>query len=120
MADILREAIGHIQEIVRSEFRLAKTEVQEQTDKAKRAGAMFGAGGVLALYGGGLLLAAIVCALALVVAAWAAALIVAAVCLIAAFGLFKGGRSRLQAVHGPEKTVQTVREDVQWAQSQRR
>ena len=61
---------------IRSEFRLAKTEIREEAVVAGKAATIAGSGAVLALYAGGFLLLACVYALQLVVAAWLAALIV--------------------------------------------
>ena len=119
--DILRDAVGHIQEIVRSEIRLAKVEVTEQAGKARNAGIMLGAGSVFGLFAAALLLAACVCALALVMAAWLAALVIAILCGIIGAALLAMGRTRLKQVNPkPEKTVQTLREDVEWARNQTR
>jgi uncharacterized membrane protein YqjE len=102
-------------QLVRDELRLAQAEL---TEKGKRAGigaGMFGAAGVLALYGVGVLLATIVLALALAMPAWLAALIVTVV-LFAAAGVvaLMGKKQVAQAVPPvPERTVENVKRDVQ-------
>jgi len=114
----LQDIFANIQEIFRSEFKLAKTEISEQAAKAAKSGAPLGSGIVLALYALGFILLAIVYALEMVVAAWLAALIVGAgVALVAAI-LISIGRKRLQQVRVPQKTIVSVKENVQWAKNQ--
>ncbi len=100
MTEILQDIIADIQEIVRSEFRLAKAEVQEQAAKVARSGVPLIVGLLLGLYALGFLLLAMVHALSLVVDA-------------------NIGRNRLKGVKVvPEKTIGTVKENVQWARNQ--
>ncbi len=118
MTEVLHDIFANIQEIVHSEFKLAKTEISEQAAKAARSSAPLGGGIVLGLYAFGFILLAIVYALETVVAAWLAALIVGAgVALVAAI-LISVGRKRLQQVKMPQKTIVSVKENVQWAKNQ--
>jgi hypothetical protein len=73
----------------------------------------------LGLYGLGFLLLAAVHGLALVVDAWLAALIVGVAVLVISLALVSVGRKRLKQVKVvPEKTIGTVKENVQWAKNQ--
>src|SRR5689334_2273307 len=118
-SDVLQDIVGNIQNIIRSEIRLAKTEVKEETAKAGTAIAILAGGAVLGLYALGFLLATVARALEYVVAPWLATLIVAALVGAGAFAGISMGRSRLKRVHpAPEKTIQTVKEDVQWVKQQ--
>jgi uncharacterized protein YoxC len=78
------------------------------------------AGAVLALYAGGLLLIALVYALAMVVQPWIAALIVGVFVAVIAAIMISVGQGRLQKVKKPEKTIRSVKEDVQWLKNQTR
>ena len=119
MSDVLQDIVGNIQEIVRSEFRLAKVEIQQETAKAVRSGIPLVLGGLLGLYAVGFLLLAAVHGLSLVVDAWLASLIVGGVILIPAMILVGMGRKRFKEVKMvPEKTVGTMKENVQWAKNQ--
>jgi uncharacterized membrane protein YqjE len=119
MAEILQDIIADVQEIVRSEFRLAKAEVQEETAKIARSGVPLIVGLLLGLYALGFLLLAMVHALSLVVDAWLAALIVGFVVGVVSLILINIGRNRLKGVKViPEKTIGTVKENVQWARNQ--
>ena len=73
---------------------------------------------LLAMYALGFILLAAVHALTLVVDAWLAALIVGVAVLMISLTLVNIGRKRLQRVKGPEKTIVTMKENVQWAKHQ--
>ena len=118
VTEVLQDILGNVQEIIRSEFRLAKTEVQEEMTKAGQSSVPLGAGIVLAVYAVGFLLLAIVYALATAIDVWLAALIVSAGATIGAAVLLSIGRKRLKQVRLPEKTITSVKENVQWAKSQ--
>jgi len=77
------------------------------------------AGAVLGLYGLGFLLHAAVYGLSLVIAPWLAALLVVVVLGIFVAILVSSGRNRLRQVDPvPEKTVQSIKENVQWTKEQ--
>jgi len=44
VTEVLQDVIGNIQEMVRSEVRLAKTEIRQEAIKAKSSGGFFGGG----------------------------------------------------------------------------
>ena len=116
---LFQDAFSSIREIIRSEVQLAKTETKEEMSKAGRAGAILGGGIVLTLYALGLALLAGVTALSLLVATWLAFLIVAVVVGIAAAFLIGSGRRKLQQVDlKPQRTVTTIKENLQWAKQQ--
>jgi nitrate/nitrite transporter NarK len=83
---------------------------------------MFGGAGALGLGALGALTACFILALNAVMAAWLAALIVAVVYGIVAFVLVKQGQARIKAAGPPvpEQTIETVKEDVEWAKTQMR
>jgi uncharacterized membrane protein YqjE len=121
LADVLQDIVANIQEIVRSEVRLAKAEIREEGLKAGRAAAMLGAGALLGVYAIGFLLFTGVRALELVVAPWLAGLIVTVVVALTAAVMIQVGRKRFQLVHPtPEKTIQTVKENVEWVKDRTR
>jgi uncharacterized membrane protein YqjE len=59
--EVLQDIVGNLQEIIRSEFRLAKTELKEEAARASKPAATFGVGLVLGFYGIGFLLLALIC-----------------------------------------------------------
>ena len=119
MTEVLQDIVANIQEIVRSEFRLAKVEIHEEAIKAVRSSIPLVIGVLLSLYALGFILLAVVHALSMVVDAWLAALIVGAGVLAISMILVSVGRKRFKQVKVvPEKTVVTVKENVQWAKHQ--
>jgi uncharacterized membrane protein YqjE len=119
LSDILRDAIRNLQEILRSEVRLAKTEIGEEVAKAKSSTLLLGVGGVTAILAVSFLLLTAVYALALVMPTWAAALIVGAALAVVAAILLTTGRKRFKEIHPtPERTVDTMKENVEWAKQQ--
>ncbi len=117
-ADVLKGIVSNIQEIVRSEIQLAKVELTETGRAAGRAGMMLATGGVLAVFGLGFLLLCAMFALEMVVASWLAALIVGALLVICAAMGIGVGRARLKAIQPPRKTIQTVKETLEWIKEQ--
>ena len=118
--ELIQEIIGDVQEIIRSEIRLAKTELKEEGSKAGKAGGLFAAGGLLAFFGLGLLEGMCVVLLAMLMPLWIAFLIMAAVSLIAGSIFFFAGMDRWRNVHPAQKTVTSLKEDLEWARNQTR
>jgi uncharacterized membrane protein YqjE len=117
-AELLRDVVANVQEIVRSEVRLAKAELSEETQKTIRAVGFLLAGGLLGLYALGFLLLSAVYALAVVLPDWLAPLLVALLVAVIAGALLMIGRNRLKNVSPMPKTVSSVKEDIQWAKDQ--
>lgn len=117
-ADVLKDIVGNVQEIVRSEVRLAKVELREESGKLANAGKMLGAAGLIGLYAGFFILLAVVYGLSSVMSAWMAAGIVGVGLAIIAAILFSVGKGRLSLVHKPETTVDTVKENIEWMKGQ--
>jgi uncharacterized membrane protein YqjE len=119
--DVLNDIAGNVQGIIRSEVRLAKAEIQEETVKAGKAARIAGSGAVLGLYALGFLLLTCLFALEIIVAAWLAALIVAVIVGAAAGVLINIGIKRMKLVHPrPSKTIETLKENVEWMKTQAR
>jgi len=119
--EVLQDIVGNIQEIIRSEFRLAKAEVRQEAAKAKSPVIMSLMGGALGLYACGFLLLTAMLALATVMAMWMAALIIGAVLAGASIALFGAAQARFKHVNAvPERTVESIKETVQWTKDQSR
>jgi uncharacterized membrane protein YqjE len=114
--EVLQNIVGNLQEIIRSEFRLAKTEIKEEAAKAAKPAATFGVGLVLGFYGIGFLLLASVYGLSTVMAGWLAALLVGAILAIVAIALLSSSGKKLKRVNPtPDKTMRSLEENLQWA-----
>jgi uncharacterized membrane protein YqjE len=77
IAAVLTDIVSNVQQIIQAEIRLAKVEVRQEVDKAKRSATLLIAGGTVALMALALVFLACVYLLATVVAPWIAALLVA-------------------------------------------
>lgn len=119
LAALLRQLSEQSSKLVRQELELAKAEL---TEKGKQAGAGAGlltGGAILAWFAFGTLTAAIIAALATGMATWLAALIVTVVYAAGAAALALAGKNRLAEATPPApQTVETIKEDVQWAKTQ--
>lgn len=112
---VLHDIVGNFQHIVRSEMRLAKTELSEELARSRSAAIWLGAGALLLAFSVLFALLAAVYALSLVLPGWMAALSVGAgVGLIAALcvGL---GISRFKRARAAPQTAATLKENVEWA-----
>ena len=101
--------------LIRDELKLARLEMTSKGKQAALGAGMFGASGVIAIYGMGCLLACAIIAISGAVAAWLAALIVGAALLAAAGCAALLGKRRLAraAPPVPEQAVASVRADVE-------
>jgi uncharacterized membrane protein YqjE len=106
--------------LVRKEIELAKAELSAKGKVAGEGAGMFGGAAVVGLLALGVLTAMIVALLDKAMDFWVAALIVAVVYGAIAAVLALAGRDRVKKgmPPAPEQTVETVKEDVQWAKSQ--
>jgi VIT1/CCC1 family predicted Fe2+/Mn2+ transporter len=106
LGELLKQLSEQTTRLVHQELELAKAEL---TQKGKQAGA-------------GALTACFILALNAIMPAWLAALIVAVVYGIIAFVLVKQGQARIKRATPPvpEQTIETVKEDVEWAKTQMR
>ena len=122
LGELLKQLSQETTQLVHQELELAKAEL---TQKGKQVGAgagMFGGAGALGLAALGALTACFILALNAAMPAWLAALIVAVVYGIIAFVLVKQGQAKLKQATPPmpEQTIETVKEDVEWAKTQMR
>jgi uncharacterized membrane protein YqjE len=106
--------------LAKQELRLAKAEMAEKGRKAGPGIGMVGAAGAVGLLAAGTLTAFIILALDGVMPNWLAALIVGLVYAAIAAGLYFSGKGRVQEAGPlvPEQTVETFKEDVEWAKTQ--
>jgi VIT1/CCC1 family predicted Fe2+/Mn2+ transporter len=116
MADLVKELSGQLSVLMHQEIELARTEATEKAKKAGVGAGMLGGAGVAALLMLGSLTAFLILVLALALPDWAAALIVTGVWAVVAGVLALRGREQVREVGKPvpEKTVETMKEDVEW------
>jgi uncharacterized membrane protein YqjE len=116
LGELLGEITSDLSKLMRQEVDLAKVELKEEASKAGQAGGMLGGAGALGYLTLVFLALALMFALDAVMPTGWAALIVAVLLGAVTAVLFVVGRNKLKAVNPkPERTVETVKEDVQWA-----
>jgi uncharacterized membrane protein YqjE len=117
--EVLQDIIGNVQEILRSEVQLAKTELKEEAAEAATPIITMCVGLVLAAYAVGLLLLAAVFRLTTIMATWSAALLVGAVAAIIAVLLITTGLGGLKRINvKSERLIASLQENVRWAKRQ--
>jgi hypothetical protein len=107
--------------LVRQEVQLARTEMSDKISRVTANLVSVGAGGFVAYLGGLALVGALILAirdLANISLAWSA-LIVGAVLAIIGYVMLQRGLKELKRVDiAPRRTVETLKDDVQWAKEQ--
>lgn len=117
--DLVKQLSDQTTTLVRKEIELAKAELSEKGKVAGQGAGMFGGAAVVGLLALGALTAMILALLDKAMDFWVAALIVTVLYGAIAAVLAMTGRDRVkQATPPAEQTVETVKEDVQWAKSQ--
>ena len=119
IGELLKQLSQETTTLVKQELDLAKAEVAEKGQKAGKGVGMFGGAGVLGFLALGAFTAFLIMLLDGAVPNWAAALIVAVVYAAIAGVLALQGKNKVQEATPPvpEQTVDSVKEDVQWAKT---
>jgi MFS family permease len=119
IGDLLKQLSQETTTLVRQELDLAKAEMAEKGKKAGKGAGMFGGAGVAGFLALGALTAALILALDTAMDGWLAALVVGLVYAAIAGVLALTGKKEVQQATPPvpEQTVETVKEDVQWAKT---
>lgn len=107
--------------LVHQELELAKVELTQKGKAAGKGAGMLGGAAIAGLLALGTLTAFLVLVLDKAMPAWLAALIVGILWLAVAGYLASIGRKRLAdaAPPKPEQTIETLKEDVEWAKNQK-
>ena len=121
IGELLKQLSQETTTLVRQELELAKVEMAEKGKKAGKGAGMFGGAGVVGFLALGALTAALILGLDGFMKAWLAALIVGLVYAAIAGVLALTGKKEVQQATPPvpEQTVESVKEDVQWAKTQK-
>ncbi|MEV0624931.1 phage holin family protein [Nonomuraea wenchangensis] len=110
-----------ISKLFRQEVALAKAEIRQEATKAGKAAGLLGGAGFAASMTALLLTLAVMFGLGNVMDLGWAAFIVAVIWAIAAGVLYTTGRTRMREVEPkPEQTIETLKEDAQWARDLRK
>ena len=120
LGDLVGEVTQDLSTLMRQELELARAELGAEAKKAGKAAGLLGGAG----YAGHMVALFASLALALALDAFMplalAALIVAALWAVVGFVLYRKGRRELATVNPkPEHTIESIKEDVQWASPRR-
>ena len=119
IGELVKQLADQTSTLVRQEMELAKAEVAQKGRQAGKGAGLIGAAAVVGLLAAGVLTAFLIMLLDGAVANWLSALIVGVVFGDIAAVLALQGRKRVQEAGPPvpEQTVETVKEDVEWAKT---
>jgi len=119
IGELVKDLASQTSTLVRQEIQLAQAEVTQKGKVAGRGAGLLAGAAVFGLLALGALTAGLIALLDKAMATWVAALIVMALWAIVAFALAKAGQKALQQATPPApQTVETVKEDIQWAKTQ--
>lgn len=115
--ELLKQLASETTTLVRQELELAKAEMKEKGRKAGPGVGLIGAAGGVALLAGGAMTAFLILALDGFMPNWLAALIVTVGYGVIAGVLYVQGKEKVDDAGSPapRQTIETVKEDVEWA-----
>jgi hypothetical protein len=119
LGEIARDLTRDVSLLVRQEVELAKAEMAQKGRVAAPGLGMIGGAGVVGLMSAGALTAFVVLVLSIFLPEWLSALIVGALLAAVAYLLVKQGKERVVDAGAPvpQQTIETVKEDVEWAKT---
>jgi hypothetical protein len=116
LGSLVTTAVADVQKLLQQEVALAKAELREEAGRAGKAAGMYGGAGFAGYMVLVLLSFAAVIGLGHLIGTGWAALVIAVVWAIAAAAMYAMGRNRMRTVSPkPERTIETLKEDAQWA-----
>ncbi|WP_068927543.1 phage holin family protein [Planobispora rosea] len=118
LGQLISEIGEDMSRLFRQEVELAKAEIRQEAVKAGKAAGLLGGAGFAGYMTALLVTLAVMFGLGNVMDLGWAALIVAVVWAVIGAVLFVNGRKRMQQVSPkPEQTIETLKEDAQWARN---
>jgi uncharacterized membrane protein YqjE len=112
---ILKDIVNHVTEIIRSEVRLAQTEVRQDVTQVAKASILCAIGAVFGLFALGFILLGLVYVLESTMPPWLSAVTVGTgVGIVAAIFLLAGRTKMKLASLKPDETIRTLQENVTW------
>ena len=119
IGEVAKSLTSDLSLLLRQEIDLAKAEMAEKGRTAVPGLGMFGGAGIVGLCAAGALTAFLILVLSTFLPDWAAALLVGAVLAAVTYVLVQQGKERVADAGAPvpEQTIETVKEDVEWAKT---
>jgi hypothetical protein len=106
--------------LVRQEVQLAKTEMSQKASRVGKDVGFLAAGGAVAYAGLLAIIAGVIFLLALIIPLWLSALLVGIAVAVGGYFLVRKGLDALkQEDLVPQETIETLKEDKEWAKDQR-
>ena len=119
LGELFSELAQETSTLVRQEVNLAKTEMGDKASRAGRHVGVLAAGGALAYAGLLAILAGVIALLNDVMPLWVAALLVGILVAIVGYIMVRRGLDALKRDDfAPRETIETLKEDQQWAKDQ--
>lgn len=121
LGELFSELAQETSTLVRQEVNLAKVEMSDKASRAGRHVGILAAGGAVAYAGFLAILAGVIVLLNDVMPLWLSALLVGLVVAIVGYLLVKRGLDALKREDfAPRETIETLKEDQEWAKDQTR
>jgi uncharacterized membrane protein YqjE len=122
LGELLKQLSEETTRLVHQEIELAKAELTQKGKQAGMGAGLFGGAGVIGFLALAALTTCFILALDAAMPAWLAALLVAVVYGAIAAVLAMQGRKKVKQATPPvpEQTIETVKEDVEWAKNRMR
>ena len=118
LGELFGRVTSDLSTLVRQEMQLAKVEIKQEVKTAGKAGGLLGGGAFTGYFALLFVSVALALGLAAFLPNWLAFLIVGALYGIAAAVLLSKGKKELDHVDPvPTQTIETLKEDVQWAKT---
>jgi uncharacterized membrane protein YqjE len=118
IGELVKDLSQQTSTLVRKEIELARVELQQKGKVAGKGAGMLAGAAVAGLLALGALTAGLIALLDKAMATWVAALIVMVLWAVIAAVLAKAGQNALKRATPPApQTVETVKEDIQWAKN---
>ncbi len=121
LPDLVKQLADQTTTLIHKEMDLAKAEMTQKGKDAGKVAGMFAGAAIVGLMAIGALTAFLILVLATFLPGWLAALIVTVVLGAIAGVLALRAKKQAQEIKPvPEQTIETVKEDVEWAKTQNR
>ena len=119
LGDLFSSLTGDLSTLIRQEVDLARTETTEKLTRATSSVVSMVAGGLIAYAGLIALIIAVIVGLSRFMPLWLSALIVGIIVIAIGAIMISSGRSSLANMSVvPEKTVESMKENTEWAKEQ--
>lgn len=121
LSEIVAAVIQNLQNIFRTEVRLAGLELKEKARKSGKAAGLLGGAALLGFFATACFIATCIVALSIVLPVWLSTLLMGVTLAFGAGGAFLLGRLALQDVEPiPQQTLETLKDNIDWAKTRAR